>query len=322
MQHEGRVSSVASTEGDPDLEISDLIVDYQLETLQRIEVSKDAVLDYFEQHGNRRAQRIVRSLPSSGGILDPDAVDHALIVAHMELQRLHEEFVHGDRVLRLLRPALRVLQRRGVPPPWRVVDIGCGLGYTVRWLTSRGGLGPQVQLIGVDYNAGLVHCAQRVGESEGLRCDFRVGNAFRLDEPATVFISTGAAHHFRGAALERFFASQSSAHAFLHFDLVPTWLTPLGAWLFHRARMRSGLARHDGPLSAARAHSGKDLLEASRRVLPDFTIELFDGEVGTVPLTRVFHCVVGIRREYAHSFREALGPHRRRLGATDSGSAS
>lgn len=295
------------------LEVSDLIVSYDPQTLERRPVLRSEVVEYFAERGNRAALRIVESIPSRDDVIDPEAVDGILVRAHMELQRLHEEFMHGPRVLELLRPMLEALRRAGVPPPWRVVDIGCGLGYTVRWLTSRAGLGPDVHFIGVDYNARLVHCAQRTGELEGLRCDFRVGNAFSLDEPATIYLSTGAVHHFRDADLLQFFSSQSQAQGFLHFDILPTWLTTFGAWLFHRARMRSALARHDGVLSARRAHPGPALLAAAREGAPQLALGLFDGSPGHIPVTHVFQCVVGLRQPARAEFRSLLGDEIGRL---------
>jgi hypothetical protein len=81
--------------------------------------------------------------------------------------------------------------------------------------------------------------ARRLADREGLRCDFRVANAFRLDHPTTLFTSTGVIHHFRGDDLDRFLGEQgrSGARAFAHFDTKPSWLAPVGSWLFHRTRI-------------------------------------------------------------------------------------
>ena len=93
---------------------------------------------------------------------------------------------------------LRALKEGGVPEPYRVVDIGCGTGYVIRWLTAKGKFDVDVKLLGVDFNAGLVREANRLSRIENLDCQFEVANAFTLDQPATVFVSTGVIHHFRG----------------------------------------------------------------------------------------------------------------------------
>lgn len=299
------------------LEISDLIVAYDSDTLARLPVISEQVMQYFGERGNRRAQKIVRALPRHGELLDPNGVDDLLLRSHLELQRLHEEMLHGERVLQLLRPMLDALRASGEPPPWRVVDIGCGLGYVIRWLTMRGGLGPEVELIGVDYNQSLVDCAQYYAEQEGLRCRFAVANAFRMSEPATIYLSSGVLHHFRDRALEEFFANQDSARGFLHFDILPTWLAPIGAWIFHQARMRVEMARHDGVLSAKRAHASSDLLSAARAGCSPKRVGVYDGIAEILPLTHIFHCVVGVEAALEEVWREKLGGLAVRMGGLE-----
>jgi hypothetical protein len=99
----------------------------------------------------------------------------------------------------------------------------------------------------------------------------------------------------------------------LHFDILPTWLTPVGAWIFHQARMQSALARHDGTLSAARAHSGATLMRAARDNLPEHACLLFDGDPSGIPLTHVFQCALAIRRPALTPLRTALGDDVHRL---------
>jgi hypothetical protein len=106
------------------LEISDLIVDFDPETLARKPVAKQSVIDALLTEGNRRAARIVAAMPDRGGVLDPDAVDRTLLTAHYELQQMSEEFYHGRRAYELLRPVLAALRAGGAKPPFRVVDIG------------------------------------------------------------------------------------------------------------------------------------------------------------------------------------------------------
>ena len=135
------------------LEISDLIVDFDPSTLQRIPVPRDPVAQRLRDNGQRRAADIVAAMPTSGAMLDSGFVDQLLIRVHCEMQRLSEEFQHGRRVLELLLPMLTALQEQGVRPPFRGVDIGCGTGYVIRWLAAHHTELPEgVELLGVDFN--------------------------------------------------------------------------------------------------------------------------------------------------------------------------
>ncbi|NOU26964.1 MAG: class I SAM-dependent methyltransferase [Polyangiaceae bacterium] len=300
------------------VEITDLIIDYDPETLARKPVRKDDVLAAMaERRMGRRAARIVAGLPDVGGVLDEAHLDALFVRIHAELQRLNEEFRQGERLLMLLEPMLRVSSAQ------RVVDVGCGLGYVVRWLaahrqSARGtarAWGDGVELLGCDYNRALVTEAQRLAEVEALECAFRVANAFRLREQPAVFTSSGVIHHFRGDALAAVFRAQaeSGAVACIHFDIKPSWVAPMGAYVFHEARMRERVSRHDGVLSAVRAHPAATLLQAARAGAPEMVFAMFDGAVGFLPILRVMHAVVGVRREHAAAFRGALGPLGARL---------
>lgn len=298
-------------------EISDLLVDYDPETLARKPVHKSTVLDTLARHGNTWAVRVARTFPATDDVLEPRSVDAALVRSHLELQRLHEEFLMGVRVLEVLEPLVSAIDAVYPGRPVRVVDLGCGLGFVVRWLARYGNLPRHVELVGADYNASFGHAARALAEQESLACRFVTGNAFRLAEPATIVTSTGVLHHFRGAGLTDVFAQQERAGvlAFLHFDIKPSLVAPLGSWIFHRARMREPLARHDGYLSAVRAHEGEVLLSAAREGAPKLRSALFDGRIGLLHLVRIMHAIVGLRPELEESFVRALGPRTSRLSA-------
>jgi SAM-dependent methyltransferase len=300
-------------------EISDHIVSFDPETLERLPVRRDDVVARFTAAGNEAAARYVAGIPAPGGVLDPAAVDSLLLTAHAEMQRISEEFRHGTRVAELLRPVLAAV--RGAAgetegSPLRIVDIGCGTGYVVRHLAKYGALGPGVDLLGVDFNPALIGAAQDAAAAEGLACRFAVANAFRLPEPATVFLSSGVLHHFPPADLPGFFAAQAGAgaRAFLHFDFQPWLLAAAGSWLFHRLRARSPLSRHDGVASARRVRSGADLVDAARQGAPDLDMSVFGERLGPTPVPRVFYAVVGVRPELRPAFVAALGPRAARLG--------
>jgi SAM-dependent methyltransferase len=299
------------------LEISDEIVRFDPGTLARLPVEKVAAVAAFEAVGDGASASYVRSLPDADGILDNGAVDTGLVQAHYEMQRIAEEFEHGQRVTELLRSVLSALRRAGVPPPYKVVDIGCGIGYVVRYLAARGHLGGDVTLLGADFNPALVAEARRLAAQEGLECAFAVADAFALPEPGTVYLSTGVLHHFPESALPAFFAGHEhpATQAFLHFDFQPSVYLVPGAWLFHFLRTREPLARHDGVVSARRTWGGRVLTDKARAGAPGFTAGVFGTHLGRTPVRRVFSAVVGVRPEIADTFRAELGGRASNWGA-------
>lgn len=112
------------------------------------------------------SRRIVDRMQVTGEFLDPVAVDRLLVRVHTELQRLNEELHIARRFIEILLPMLTAA--RGSGTRLRVVDIGCGLGFLVRSLASCGVLGPDVELVGVDFNQALVAEATRLAQDEHL----------------------------------------------------------------------------------------------------------------------------------------------------------
>ncbi len=209
------------------LEISDLVIDRDPATLARIPVRRDAVVAELIAAGDRRGARIVAGMPAPQGVLVPEAVDRLLVRAHTELQRLNEELRMPEQLTELLRPILAAVSRPGQRT--RLVDVGCGLGYTVRWLAAKNAL-PGTEVCGVDFNEALIGRAGQLADAEGLDCRFVHGDAFALPETATVFISSGVLHHLRGNELAEFFQAQAvaGARAYCHFDIAATRLAPVG----------------------------------------------------------------------------------------------
>ena len=296
-------------------EISDAIVSFDPITLERKPVKKADVLAQFEKLGNREAVRIVRRIPERDKVLDPAAVDKLLVTSHCEMQRMSEEFQHGKRVVELLKPILNALRHGGVENPIRIVDIGCGTGFVIRWLAASGSLNG-VELLGVDFNVALINEAKRLAALENLRCKFAVANAFRLEEPATIFISTGILHHFRDQDLSYLLQQhcRPETRAFVHFDFHSSPMAPLGSWLFHAVRMRQPLAKHDGVLSAVRAHKSRYLLDATRSAAPEFVSAIYGTRLWRMPIPRVFHSLVGIRPDYRDRFIRNMGSRIASLG--------
>jgi SAM-dependent methyltransferase len=277
------------------LEISDLIVNFDLQTLVRLPVRKQSVVDTLLSVGDKSAARIVDKMPSDGEMLDPHFVDRLLVRVHCEMQRLSEEFQHGRRIMQLLQEILAAIRQSGLPGPYRIVDIGCGSGFVVRWIAAHGGF-EGADLVGVDFNQALIEEAKRLAKKESLQCHFQVANAFQMDQPATIFISTAVLHHFTDHdALRLFFSQhdQPSTQCYIHYDFQPTILARPGSWLFHYVRMREPLARHDGVISARRAHSADVLLQAARN--PNFPCGRLNAHIWNTPLPRVFHSILGAR---------------------------
>ncbi|RKH10557.1 class I SAM-dependent methyltransferase [Corallococcus sp. CA053C] len=298
------------------LEISDLIVDYDVATLQPRPVSRESVVARLMANGQRSAARLVQRLPASNDTLDVEACNRVLLRSHIELQRLSEEFLQADRLRCVLLPLLRALRDAGVKPPLRIVDVGCGLGYVVRSLAAHGRLGRDVEIIGCDMNVALIENAQRLAEEESLSCELKVANAFQLEQPGHVFISTGVMHHFRGSDLDAFFAGQRQGHAFVHYDIQRSVLSPWGAWIFHQTRMREPLARHDGVVSARRVHSTQTLLSAARTAT-GFTCASLDGARNVLgAVLRPMTATLGARAELWAPLMRSMGPLRARLGPT------
>ena len=86
----------------------------------------------FSRFHNRQAERAVLGIPDSDGILDERDVNALLLTVHWEMQRLAEEFYHGHRVWNILRVVIRSMREAGIHETLRVVDVGCGIGYTTR----------------------------------------------------------------------------------------------------------------------------------------------------------------------------------------------
>lgn len=297
-------------------ELSDLLLETDPVTLARKPVLRSEVEATLKKHGMRTAARIVRGIPG-GDVLDPEVVDGILVRSHCELQRLSFEFRNGERLLQLLRPLLDVLRAHTTERPLRVVDIGCGMGFVLRWLAAHARLGSDVELLGCDFNPTLIRHAQSLAKEEMLACEFRVANAFTLERKVHVFLSTGVIHHFRGDSLTEFFKSQASVapYALLHCDIKASWAAPIGSWLFHQARMREPLARHDGVLSAVRAHPREVLLNASRTGGRPLQYAFFDGRPSPLPLLRSLNTLVGVRAEISEAFVRSIGPLSSRLEA-------
>jgi SAM-dependent methyltransferase len=299
------------------LEISDLIAAWDPADRTRRPIRAADVVGRLRAAGDHRAARIVQRMPATDGVLEPEPVDRLLVRVHTELQRLGEELHMVQRFVELLEPMLAAARAAG-SRRLRVVDIGCGVGYVVRALAANRALGADVELLGVDLNPVLIAEASRLAADEGLRCDFVCVDAFSLDVQATAYISSGVLHHIPDDALGGFFRAQDrpGTAGFVHYDIAATRLAPVGAWVFHRARMREPLGRHDGVASARRAHGDRALLSAAGGA-PGMDVFLFAPVRHTNPFCAGMRPVLGIRPELVPGLRDALGRRARALVGPD-----
>lgn len=136
--------------------------------------------------------------------------------------------------------------------------------------------GPGIELVGVDFDETLVDSATRLAAAETVACRFVAGDALQPgtaieDGARTIVISSRLLHHLSTTELADFFAAQQrlGVAAFAHWDLDPSRFATLGAWIFHRARMREAVSRHDGVLFA-RAHPAAILLDAAHAGAADY----------------------------------------------------
>lgn len=298
-------------------EITDLIIQHDPGTLVRLAVRKHEVLEVFARFRNGQALRAIEALPDHQGVLDNQAVDRLLIRTHWEMQRLAEEFYHGHRVWDLLRRVVASIRVSGYRDTIRVIDVGCGIGYTARWLAAHLPLREmQIEVAGMDLNSTLIREAARLAAVERLDCQFIQGDAFSREHSGHIYLSTGVVHHFRGVALRQFLErhEQPNTFAFLHYDFQPSFLAPYGSWFFHYLRMRTAIAKHDGVLSAVRAHHARTLTEAARSGAPGFASGIYGAKIWKTPAPRVFHTLIGIRRPLLPEFRRQLGVRAARLG--------
>jgi SAM-dependent methyltransferase len=284
------------------VEITDLLWECDEVTGERRPVDIERMAARLEASGQRRAARIARSLPSRHGFLDEQGADALMLRVHCELQRLGEELQLPRRLAEALRSWALPLLDQQPQTPVRVVDVGCGLGYVTRWLAAHQVLGPGVELVGVDLNSGLTRHASELARVEGLDCRFVTGDAFApgvaVDDPArTIMVSSGLLHHFSVEQLPDFFAAQQrlAVAAFTHWDIDPSGWTTAGAWVFHQGRMRESVSRHDGVLSARRAHSAQTVLAAARAGAPDYDVRCVDGPRWRPALSEVLRPASGVR---------------------------
>lgn len=248
-----------------------------------IPVRRSEAVAALEFRGQHRAAALVASMPYANDLIDDSYLHDLAIRIHRELQRLGEELQLDRRISALLDPSIRRLMTAS-PEPVTVLDVGCGLGHVLRSAAAHKHLPAGVELVGVDLNPVLIDDARRLAAIEKLNVRFEHADAFDvaalgLDPSRTIVISSGLLHHFSEEDLSGFFAAQASAGfaGFAHFDIAPCVWSTLGAWVFHQARMREPVSRHDGVMSARRAHQVEVLLSSAQIGAPEYAPAVLHG---------------------------------------------
>jgi len=75
-----------------------------------------------------------------------------------------------------------MLNRLDVQPGERVLDLATGTGWTARRLAQKG-----AEVTGVDIGAGVIEAARGMADRAGLRIDFQVGDAEKVELPDAAF---------------------------------------------------------------------------------------------------------------------------------------
>jgi ubiquinone/menaquinone biosynthesis C-methylase UbiE len=75
----------------------------------------------------------------------------------------------------------QMLRQAPVAAGQRILDVGCGIGFSAMQLAEA--LDSSGQVVGVDKNAVFIREAQRRADARSLPVEFRVGDAKRLDLP-------------------------------------------------------------------------------------------------------------------------------------------
>ena len=88
-----------------------------------------------------------------------------------------------DTVARVLWPTTQsLLQRAGISPGMRCLDLGCGGGPVTLELARL--VGPEGQVVGIDMDATKLQLARQRAEQQQLQLEFQTGNVYDLTDEA------------------------------------------------------------------------------------------------------------------------------------------
>ncbi|MEO6091486.1 MAG: methyltransferase domain-containing protein [Novosphingobium sp.] len=141
-----------------------------------------------------------------------------------------------------------------------VLDVGYGAGdmlRAVRRLCDR--RGRTARLIGIDLNPRSEPVA-RATTPAAMHIEYRTGDAFALDEPLDLVISSLVTHHMEDAEILRFLGwmEERARLGWLVNDLHRHWVSYQGFRLLTSAMRWHRFVPHDGLISIARSFRRKE----------------------------------------------------------------
>lgn len=161
-------------------------------------------------------------------------------------------------------PTLAFLDRAFAATPLdhalTVVDVGFGAGDMLRALARHARRrGRKVRLIGFDINPRSEPVARRLTPPD-LTIDFRTGDAFAVEEPVDLVVSSLVTHHMSDAEIVQFlrWMERKAALGWFVNDLHRHRFAYHGFALLAALMRWHPFVRHDGPLSIARAFRRED----------------------------------------------------------------
>lgn len=122
-----------------------------------------------------------------------------------------------QRYQRALAPSIAEAAERRAGAPVRVLEIASGSGHLASFIADHRASGPAVRVTGSDVQSAYVDAANARARRRGSSAQFRVLDAFALDESVVgavdVVFFAQSAHHFAPASIARIIAQTQRAGA-------------------------------------------------------------------------------------------------------------
>lgn len=203
--------------------------------------------------------------------------------SYPELQQCLRDLVRVNHLTLAYRPTLQWLQHclantTPRPDPLRIVDVGCGLGDTLRtierWARRRR---LAVELTGIDINPHATRAAAEETTGSAIRWITADAFSYRPPEGIDVIISSLFTHHLSDQDVVRFLSWMEDTARMgwfvsdLHRHPVPYYLFKLWSQVmgWHR------FVQHDGPVSILRSFTRQDWKRFCLRAgLPDELVRI------------------------------------------------
>src|SRR5574340_367935 len=196
-----------------------------------------------------------------GAILD--TVLQALAASGKDVRRLSPaDLAPVDEFhIRGREATIELAERAGLEPGMDVLDVGCGLGGSVRYLAAERGC----RATGVDLTAEYVHAATALAERVGLagRVSFRQASALDLPFPARSFDAVWTEHAQMNIADKRRFYAE-----------IARVLRPGGRLAFHDVFQGEQVAVYPLPWAEDASMSFLVPAASARKILSDLGFDI------------------------------------------------